>query len=77
MLSLLVRQMPIFYGLFSIKNNEQRVRQQDIFAAMGDITQFRHRDVRWEGLIMISKHQMTVFLGKQCDAIVPTFRFEI
>ena len=41
--------------------NEQRVRQQDIFAAMGDITHFPHRQVRWEGLIIISKHQITVF----------------
>ena len=39
------------------KINEQRVRQQYIFAAMGNITQFRHREVRWEGLIMISKQK--------------------
>jgi len=29
--------------------------QQDIFAAGGDVTQFRHREVHWEGLIMFSK----------------------
>ena len=40
-------------GLFSIKNM-QRGRQQDIFAARGDVTQFRHRKVRWDGL-MFSK----------------------
>jgi hypothetical protein len=34
---------------------------EDIFAAMGDISQFRHREVRLEGLIMISMHQITVF----------------
>ena len=39
-------------------NNE---RQQDIFAAMGDVIQFRHREVRWEGLIMIPKQHITVF----------------
>ena len=49
-----------FGGLFSIKKttkktNEQRVRQQDIFAARDDVAQFRHREVRWEGLIMFSR----------------------
>jgi hypothetical protein len=32
-----------------------RVRQQDMFAVRGDATQFRHREVRWEGPIMFSK----------------------
>jgi hypothetical protein len=46
---------------FAYKINEQRVRQQDAFAASGDKTHFRHREVRWEGLIMISKQTMTDF----------------
>ena len=37
------------------KTNEQRVRQQDMFAVRDDVTKFRHREVRWEGLIMFSK----------------------
>ena len=41
-------------GLYSIKN-KQRVRQQYIFAARDDVTQFRHREMRWEGLILFSK----------------------
>jgi hypothetical protein len=45
---------------FAKKINEKRVRQQDIFAARGDMTQFRHRNVRWEGIIMISKQTITV-----------------
>ena len=69
MLSLLAKAIAIFlhkitytvYGLFSMKTNEQRVRQQDMFAARGDIAQFRHREVRWEGLIMFSTQIMTVF----------------
>jgi hypothetical protein len=44
---------------------------------MGDITQFRHREVRLEWLRMISKQHITVFRGKKWDAIVPTLRFEI
>jgi hypothetical protein len=32
----------------------QRGRQQDMSAARGDVTQFRHRKVRWDGL-MFSK----------------------
>jgi hypothetical protein len=32
-----------FCGLFSIKTNEQRARQQYMFAARGDASQFRHR----------------------------------
>jgi hypothetical protein len=44
-----------FGGLLSIKTNVQRVRQQDIFAVRDDVTQFRHREVRWEGLIMFSE----------------------
>jgi hypothetical protein len=39
----------------------QRVRQQDIFAARGYVTQFRHREVRWEELIMFSKLRNIVF----------------
>ena len=46
---------------FAKKTNAQRVRQQDTFAAGGDITHFRHREMRCEGLIMISKQIMTVF----------------
>ena len=36
---------------------------------MGNISQFRHREVRWEGLIMIAKQTITVFWGKKvgCD----------
>ena len=52
---------------FAYKINEQRVRQQDAFAASGDKTHFRHREVRWEGLIMISKQTMTDFWGKKWD----------
>ena len=45
-----------FSGPFNIKKtNEQGFRQQYIFAARGDVTQFRHREVRWEGLRMLSK----------------------
>jgi len=33
----------------------QCVRLQDIFAARGNETQFRHWEVCWEGLIMFSK----------------------
>ena len=46
---------------FAKKTNAQRGRQQDAFVASGDITHFRHREVRWEGLIMISKQTMTDF----------------
>ena len=46
-----------FGVLFSIKN-EQRVRQQDIFAARGDVTKFRHREVRWEGLICFQNKEI-------------------
>jgi hypothetical protein len=59
------------YGLFSIKTNEQRVRQQYMFAARGDIAQFRHREVRWEGLIMFSRKIITVFWQQKRDTIVP------
>jgi hypothetical protein len=52
---------------FAKKTNAQRVRQQDTFAAGGDITHFRHREMRCEGLIMISKQIMTVFGGKKLD----------
>ena len=71
--------MPIFwreytyklYGLFSKKKKkQQRVRQQYIFAARGDITHFRHREMRWEGLIMISKQINTVFGVQMWDAIM-------
>ena len=70
MLSLLAKAIAIFlheytytvYGLFSIKTNEQRGRQQYMFAARGDIAQYRHREVRWEGLIMFSRQIITVFL---------------
>ena len=53
----LITRMYAFCGLFSIKKqtNEQRVRQQDMCAARGDVTQFRHPEMRWEGLIMFSK----------------------
>jgi hypothetical protein len=44
---------------FTKKPNAQRVRQQDAFAASGDITHFRHPEVCWEALIMISKQTMT------------------
>jgi hypothetical protein len=37
------------------KTNVQRVKQLDIFPARGDVNQFQHREVRWEGLIMFSK----------------------
>jgi hypothetical protein len=68
-LSLLAKAIAIFlheyaytvYGLFSIKTSEQRVRQQYMLAARGDIAQFRHREVRWEGLIMFSRKIITVF----------------
>jgi hypothetical protein len=30
----------------------QRGRQQDMSAARGDVTQFRHRKVCWDGLII-------------------------
>jgi hypothetical protein len=33
-----------------------------MFAARGDIAQYRHREVRWEGLIMFSRQIITVFL---------------
>jgi hypothetical protein len=46
---------------FAYKINEQRVRQQDAFAASGDITHFRHREVRWEGPLIFSKQTMTDF----------------
>ena len=64
MLSLLAKAMANFFlheytykfcGLFSIKNKRAAVRQQDIFAARGDVTQFRQRELRWERLIMFSK----------------------
>ena len=41
--------------------NEPRVRQQDVFAARGDVTQFQHREVRLEGLIMFSKETIIIF----------------
>ena len=47
--------------LANIINKQQRDIQQYIFAAMGNISQFRHREVCWEGLIMIAKHKITVF----------------
>jgi hypothetical protein len=37
------------------------MRQQDMFATRGDIAQFRHREVRWEGLILFSRQTITVF----------------
>ena len=46
---------------FAKKTNAQRGSHQDAFAARGDITHFRHRQVRWEGLIVITKRTMTVF----------------
>jgi hypothetical protein len=45
------------YGLFSMKTNEQRVRQQYMFAARGDIALYRHREVQ----IMFSRKIITVF----------------
>jgi hypothetical protein len=68
-LSLLAKAIAIFvheytctvYGLSSMKTNEQGVKQQYMFAARGDIAQFRHREVRWEGLIMFSRKIITVF----------------
>ena len=36
-----------------------------MFAARGDIAQFRHREVRWEGLIMFSRQIITVFWRKK------------
>jgi hypothetical protein len=33
-----------------------------MFAARGDIAQYRHREVRWEELIMFSRQIITVFL---------------
>jgi hypothetical protein len=38
---------------FQFKTKEPRVRQQDMFAARGDVTQFRHREVRGEGPILL------------------------
>ena len=35
-----------------------------MFAARGDIAQFRHREVRWEELIMFSRQIITVFWKK-------------
>jgi hypothetical protein len=46
------------------------VRQQYMFAARGDIAQFWHREVRWEGLIMFSRQIITVFWQKKGDTIV-------
>jgi hypothetical protein len=37
------------------------MRQQDMLAARGDIAQYRHREVRSEGLIMFSRQTITVF----------------
>ena len=64
MFSLLAKAMVMFVHEFSNtfgclfrikKTKEPRVRQQDMFAARGDVTQFRHREVRREGPIMFSK----------------------
>jgi hypothetical protein len=40
------------------KTSEQRMRQQYMVADRGDIAQFRHREVRWEGLIIFSAKQL-------------------
>jgi hypothetical protein len=54
--------MPINVMVYLVyKANEQRIRQQYIFAARGDITHLRIREMRWEGLIMISKETTIVF----------------
>jgi hypothetical protein len=37
------------------------MRQQYMFAARGDIAQFRHREGRWEGLIIFSRQTITAF----------------
>ena len=47
------------------------MRQQHLFATRGDIAEFRHCEVRWEGLIMFSRQTITVFWRKIGDAIVP------
>ena len=52
--SLLAKAIAIFlheytytvHGLFCIQTKRATVRQQDMFAARGDIAQFRHREVR-------------------------------
>ena len=36
-----------------------------MFAARGDIAQFQHREVRWEGLIIFSRQIITVFWQKR------------
>ena len=42
-----------------------------MLAARGDTTQFRHRQVRWEGLITFSKQICFCFLTEKVDAIAP------
>ena len=59
------RSLHTFCGLFSIKTNEQRVRQQDSFAARDDVTQFRHQQVRCEEV-----KKCDIFLTEKRDAIV-------
>jgi hypothetical protein len=41
------------------KTIEQPDRQQDIAAARGDVSQSRHLEVCWEGLLMFSKQKHT------------------
>jgi hypothetical protein len=62
------------------------MRQQYMVATRGDIAQFRHREVRWEGLIIFSRQNNYCFLTKNRGfdrAISPLYepgvhlRFEI
>jgi hypothetical protein len=47
------------------------VRQQYRFAARGNIAQFQHREVRWEGLIIFSRQIITVLAINQTVIAVP------